>query len=219
MAIRAEKVIGSGAASWRTLRCEDYLIIDGLMRVREREPLDRDLSRFVDRYIEHGETVEQSDLDLLNRRLRAIKAAEVHLTDTAPDSYTEQKGFGKANARHAIQRMLAGMPDRKRSESIMEYRAEAADKANGRSSGNGHQETKMPVGTVTAESIAVHGTGNQAFELEYRETVERVGRLVVHADSLAQAVVLADGLDRTSVHWTEEDDDGAMRLVGVRESR
>ena len=137
MAARWETVIGSGVKAWAPHRCEDYVIIDALLRVRDQEAYDRDMTLLFNRYLGQGEALSDADLELLNERLADAGLDPVELIETRPDSYAQQKGYGKANVRNAIMRTIAGMTVSKRTETIMQYRQEALSGPKPMYNGNG----------------------------------------------------------------------------------
>ena len=234
MAVKQESVIGGGVGAWSTHRCEDYVVIDGLLRLRDVEPYDKDMTSFVDRFLGQGQTITDNDLEMLNSRLRACGGEEVRLFESQPDSYCRQKGYGKANARNAILRAISGMSDSKRRETMIHYRSEAEDmqrgganggKANGRSAAK-DAETPIVVGAGEdaarqAEPVRVVGqpaaSGASQFELTFLQTVERVGRVVVTASDLSEAVAAAQSIDDSDIDWSEAVPAVAPRVTGVRE--
>ena len=216
MAARWETVIGSGVMAWAPHRCEDYLIIDALLRLRDVEPYDKDLSALVNRYLGQGDSLSDEDIQLLNERLGAAGMETLSLVETRPDSYCKQKGYGKANVRTAIMRTIGAMADAKRMEVMMQYRQDA--KIDQRPT-NGAAHDAATDGTADRQPLAA-AAGDGAlrqFELTFHQTVDRVGRLIVTAPDLAAAVAEATAVEPGRIDWTEVDRPGSARVTGVNE--
>ena len=215
MAARWETVIGSGVKAWAPHRCEDYLIIDALLRLRDVEPYDKDLSALVNRYLGQGDSLSDDDVGLLNQRLDAAGMETLSLVETRPDSYCKQKGYGKANVRTAIMRTIGAMADAKRTEVMMQYRQDA--KTGQRLTNGAAPDASADLTADRQPAPAPAGGASRQFELTFHQTVERVGRLIVTAPDLAAAVAEAAVVEPGRIDWTEVDRPGSARVTGVNE--
>lgn len=125
MARKFESVLGSQIWAWETLKCEDYLIIDGLLRVRSRSPHDREIQDLDRRFFDQGRAISSKDLGILNRLLAQIGEEPVDLVEGGGDRYAAEKGYGKAHIRGRIRQMIDVMPDPRRRYFIDQQRIEA----------------------------------------------------------------------------------------------
>lgn len=236
MAARWETVIGSGVRAWAPHRCEDYLIIDALLRVRDHEPYDRDLTLVVNRYLGQGEALTDADLELINDHLAGAGLDPVELIETRPDSYAQQKGYGKANVRNTIMRTIAAMTVSKRTETMLQYRQEALSPAKPLVNGNGAGAAALsappdrPIVTPQAadggrpapvepnrRSPEPDGGGLRQFELTFSQAMKRTGRVTVTATDLASALAMAQEVDPDHVTWNDAIAPTDPRVTGVLE--
>ena len=247
MAARWETVIGSGVKAWAPHRCEDYVIIDALLRVRDQEAYDRDMTLLFNRYLGQGEALSDADLELLNERLADAGLDPVELIETRPDSYAQQKGYGKANVRNAIMRTIAGMTVSKRTETIMQYRQEALSGPKPMYNGNGTavpaaamapatppasseppiaapraadggQPAATPAPAEPARTVPEPDAGGlRQFELTFSQVMKRTGRVTVTATDLGSALAMAQEVGLDQVTWNEAVAPTDPRVTGVLE--
>jgi hypothetical protein len=251
MAQRFEAVIDSDVWGWRTRRSEDYVIIDGYLKVRSQSRSLGEFGDFLERYLEQGMAVRERDLAVLNQELKKLGEPAVDLVDGLSDSYAEEKGYGKAHVRQQILRSIDNMLESERRRLIArlrqdlgEERGEAAKPEE--AAAPAAQPAEPPAGPETeAESEPKSGPesgpdpaagaparqfgaqqpgktrpegGTMRFEMTFRQTVERIGTIVVEADDLAQAVMANVSPDPDKIEWEEGKGHNELRMTGVREA-
>ncbi len=254
MARKFETVLGSQIWAWETLKCEDYLIIDGLLKVRSSAPHDREVQDLDRRFLDQGRAISHKDLAALNRVLGRIGEPPIDLVDGPGDPYAAEKGYGKAHIRGRIRHAIDLMPDSRRRELIDRQRIEAqapraandsaaprlwragnAEGAGGAGLASvggcapGAASTEVSAQAAAApvalpalvapppgSRIAQEDTPVKQFELTFKQVIEKVGRLVVQADTIQEA--MADyGEHFAAIEWIEPTEPGTSRIVAIRE--
>ena len=122
MAQRFEAVIDSDVWAWRTRRSEDYVIIDGYLKVRSSGRSLSEFGDFLERYLEQGMAVRDRDIAVLNQELKRLNEDTIDLADGLSDSYAEEKGYGKAHVRQQILRSIDSMLESERRRLIERLR-------------------------------------------------------------------------------------------------
>lgn len=261
MAQRFEAVIDSDVWGWRTRRSEDYIIIDGYLKVRSQSRSLGEFGDFLERYLEQGMAVRERDLAVLNQELRKLGEPAVDLVDGLSDSYAEEKGYGKAHVRQQILRSIDNMLESERRrlierlrQDLGEERGESAKPEEAAASAaqpaeppggtpgpagpepepeskpesepkSGPESGPDPAAGAPARQFGAQQPGKlrpeggtMRFEMTFRQTVERIGTIVVEADDLAQAVMANASPDPDKIAWEEGKGHNELRMTGVREA-
>lgn len=260
MAQRFEAVIDSDVWGWRTRRSEDYVIIDGYLKVRSSGRSLGEFGDFLERYLEQGMAIRDRDLAVLNQELQKLGELTVDLVDGLSDSYADEKGYGKAHVRQQILRSIDNMLESERQRLIERLRqdlsGEQGDDAavpppepvtpvdDGSPSEAPPPDTPPPdtpsddapvpepaMDDAAAPALSVaaeparatdeclpQGDTVMRFEMTFKQTVERIGKIVVEADDLAQAVMANVSPDPDKIEWEADKSHNELRMTGVREA-
>ena len=258
MAQRFEAVIDSDVWGWRTRRSEDYVIIDGYLKVRSSGRSLGEFGDFLERYLEQGMAIRDRDIAVLNQELQKLGELTVELVDGLSDSYADEKGYGKAHVRQQILRSIDNMLESERRRLIERLRQDLGDEQ-----GAAVDSAPPPVGSTdqvvdasaptaqaaeepeTADESAadmppdeavapapsvvtmaaeatdgdpLEGATVMRFEMTFKQTVERIGKIVVEADDLAQAVMANVSPDPEKIEWEADKNHNELRMTGVREA-
>ena len=68
------------------------------------------------------------------------------------------------------------------------------------------------------EQGPLEGETKMRFEMTFKQTVERIGKIVVEADDLAQAVMANVSPDPDKIEWEADKSHNELRMTGVREA-
>lgn len=122
MARKFTSALGSDNWSWETLKCEDTIIIDMLLRLQEKLSRPPRLDEVIKNFVERGRAISEKDLASINQLAERIGRETLVLFDTEGDAYSAQMGVAKANLRRKILDQLKGSSDKRREGLVAEQR-------------------------------------------------------------------------------------------------
>ena len=125
MARRYDTVMKGNVWAWRTRKCEDYLIVDAILKIKWAEAGSKRLADVVNRFLYQGLALSDRDLTAVNDHLARIGEQPVEFLDSHSDGYAAETGYGKANIRKELLRSLESMTAEKRAKVIAKQQEEA----------------------------------------------------------------------------------------------
>ncbi len=122
MARKFASAMGSDNWSWETLKCEDTVIIDTLLRLQDRLSRPPRLDEVIKNFVERGRAISEKDLTVINQLLERAGKETLVLFETEGDAYSGQTGVAKANLRRKIMDQLKASSDKRREQLVAEQR-------------------------------------------------------------------------------------------------